>query len=112
QNNEFKEMDELVKQVDVLMMLRIQHERHEFKSTITTQEYLQQYGLTIEREKMMKANAIIMHPAPVNRNVEIDSCLVECPRSRIFKQMENGVYARMAIIKNALENRGYNFITT
>jgi aspartate carbamoyltransferase catalytic subunit len=112
QNNEFKEMDEFIKQVDVLMMLRIQHERHEFKSTITTQQYLQQYGLTIEREKMMKANAIIMHPAPVNRDVEIDTSLVECKRSRIFKQMENGVYARMAIIKDALENRGYNFITT
>ena len=53
--------------------------------------------------------AIIMHPAPVNRNVEIASDLVECSRSRIFKQMENGVFARMAILKNILEQKGFTF---
>lgn len=110
QNNLFKEMDELVQSVDVLMLLRIQHERHESKSIFSADEYLQQYGLTIAREKMMKPKAIIMHPAPVNRGVEIHTDLVECNRSRIFKQMQNGVYARMAIIKDALESRGYNFI--
>ena len=52
----------------------------------------------------MKPNAIIMHPAPVNREVEIDSDLVECRRSRIFKQMENGVYVRMAVIKKMCYN--------
>lgn len=44
-----------------------------------------------------------MHPAPINRGVEIDSDLVECSRSRIFKQMENGVFIRMAVLKNVLE---------
>ena len=44
-----------------------------------------------------------MHPAPVNRNVEIASELVECSRSRIFKQMRNGVYVRMSVLKNILE---------
>lgn len=58
----------------------------------------------------MKPSAIIMHPAPINRDVEIDSELVECDRSRIFKQMENGVYARMAILKSALEETGVEFI--
>ena len=48
--------------------------------------------------KLMKTNAIIMHPGPVNRDVEILSDLVEHPKSRIFKQMENGVYTRMAIL--------------
>ena len=51
----------------------------------------------------MKPGAIIMHPAPVNRGVEIAGDLVEHPRSRIFKQMENGVYVRMAAIRRSLE---------
>lgn len=50
-----------------------------------------------------------MHPAPINRGVEIDSDLVECERSRVFKQMQNGVFARMAILKEALEEKGFTF---
>jgi aspartate carbamoyltransferase catalytic subunit len=50
-----------------------------------------------------------MHPAPINRGVEIDTDLVECERSRVFKQMQNGVFARMAILKEALEKQGYTF---
>lgn len=52
----------------------------------------------------MKERAIIMHPAPVNRGVEIDDSLVESKQSRIFKQMENGVYIRMAVLKRAFQN--------
>jgi aspartate carbamoyltransferase catalytic subunit len=51
----------------------------------------------------MKENAIIMHPAPVNRGIEIADDVVECQKSRIFKQMTNGVYIRMAVIKEVLE---------
>ncbi|GAA0612877.1 aspartate carbamoyltransferase catalytic subunit [Virgibacillus siamensis] len=98
-------IDEAVEVCDVLMLLRIQHERHSRKSCDTF-SYLEKYGLTREREQKMKAHAIILHPAPVNRGVEIDSCLVECPRSRIFKQMENGVYIRMAIIQTLLQEWG------
>ena len=86
------------------MLLRIQHERHEASSE--TADYLEQYGLTKKREQMMKPNAIIMHPAPINRGVEIDSDLVECSRSRIFKQMENGVFVRMAVLKSVLQQFG------
>ena len=57
---------------------------------------MEQYGLTKERYRRLKDDAIVMHPAPVNRGVEIDSELVEAPKSRIFKQMENGMYLRMA----------------
>src|SRR5699024_3178300 len=95
-------MDKDVKISDVVMLLRIQHERHENKRTIT-ENYLESYGMTKSREKQMKKQAIIMHPAPMNRGVEIDSDLVECRRSRIFKQMENGVYMRMAIITKLLQ---------
>lgn len=69
-------------------------------------EYLKRYGLTKARAAMMKPHAIVMHPAPVNRGVEIDSDLVEAPNSRIFKQMSNGVLVRKAVIKRAL---GYTF---
>ena len=106
----FQQLDDLIGTVDVLMLLRIQHERHDQKSIFSIDEYLPKYGLTKAREKNMKPNAIIMHPAPVNRGVEIDSDLVECKRSRIFKQMENGVFARMAILKDVLESRGYHFM--
>lgn len=108
-NGTYLPFDELIKEVDVLMLLRIQHERHDAKMSFSAEEYHKKFGLTKEREKMMKTNAIIMHPAPINRGVEIDTDLVECERSRIFKQMENGVYARMAILKNALEQKGFEF---
>lgn len=109
-NGTYLQLDELLKEVDVLMLLRIQHERHDAKVTFSAEEYHKKYGLTKDREKLMKPKAIIMHPAPINRGVEIDSDLVECPRSRIFKQMANGVYARMAILKDALEEKGHQFI--
>jgi aspartate carbamoyltransferase catalytic subunit len=99
----YVEIDEAICTADVVMLLRIQHERHAQTLGLTKEEYHQIYGLTMEREKKMKANSIIMHPAPVNRNVEIASELVECSRSRIFKQMRNGVYVRMSVLKNILE---------
>lgn len=100
---EFMPIDEAIKQADVVMLLRVQHERHQQKESFTASEYHQRFGLTLEREKKMKPGSIIMHPAPVNRNVEIADSLVECKRSRIFKQMENGVYVRMAVLKRSLE---------
>lgn len=98
---EYEAIDQAITTSDVVMLLRIQHERHD--SSVETNDYLTQYGLTKEREQMMKPHAIIMHPAPINRGVEIDSELVECSRSRIFKQMQNGVFVRMAVLKNVLE---------
>jgi aspartate carbamoyltransferase catalytic subunit len=97
-------MDETVRIADAIMLLRIQHERHGVSHTIDN--YLDKYGLTKEREKKMKKHAVILHPAPVNRGVEIDTDLVECNRSRIFKQMNNGVYVRMAIITKLLKEWG------
>jgi aspartate carbamoyltransferase catalytic subunit len=97
-------MDEAIPFCDVVMLLRIQHERHEKKHE--TSSYLTQYGLTKERESKMQKHAIILHPAPINRGVEIDGDLVECSRSRIFKQMGNGVYIRMAILTHVLEEWG------
>lgn len=72
------------------------------KQTLKLMRYHEQYGLTKERYRRLKDDAIVMHPAPVNRGVEIDSELVEAPKSRIFKQMENGMYLRMAVIDKLL----------
>ncbi|MBY8912267.1 aspartate carbamoyltransferase catalytic subunit [Bacillus sp. YC2] len=93
--------DEAVAASDVVMLLRIQNERHQTESD--QQGYLEKFGLTVKRAENMKPHAIIMHPAPVNRGVEIDTTLVECRKSRIFKQMENGVFIRMAVLKRALQ---------
>ncbi|KFF26451.1 aspartate carbamoyltransferase catalytic subunit [Chryseobacterium vrystaatense] len=108
-NGTYLPVDQLISEVDVLMLLRIQHERHDAQMSFSAFEYHRKYGLTKEREKVMKKGAIIMHPAPINRGVEIDTDLVECERSRVFKQMQNGVFARMAILKEALEKEGYTF---
>jgi len=101
-NGAYEDIETAVETADVVMLLRIQHERHTAKEQRSALEYLHAYGLTKERERRMKEQAIIMHPAPINRGVEIDTDLVECERSRIFKQMENGVYIRMAVLKTVL----------
>jgi len=94
-------IDEAIEKSDTLMLLRVQHERHSNQQQI--HDYLLEYGLTQEREQNMKDGAIILHPAPINRGVEIDSELVEGSRSKIFTQMENGVYVRMAILLTILK---------
>lgn len=95
----YRPFDEAVEEADIMMMLRIQHERHSRDMEMTEEQYHRRYGLTLERERRMKPNSIIMHPAPFNRDVEIASELVEGKRSRIFKQMSNGVAVRMAVLK-------------
>ena len=99
---DWETLDEVIEEMDIIMLLRVQHERHDGGMELTKEQYHQQYGLTIEREQRMKEDAIIMHPAPFNRGVEIADEVVECKRSRIFKQMENGVYTRMAVLTNSL----------
>ncbi len=101
---EFKKFDDIVNDVDVCMLLRVQHERHTEKDTkakesFSKEEYHKNYGLTKERYKSLKENCIIMHPAPVNRDVEIDDSLVESEKSKIFEQMKNGMFMRQAILE-------------
>ena len=98
-------IDEIVNQVDVMMFLRVQHERHDGKESFSKESYHKLYGLTQERYNRLKDDAIIMHPAPVNRDVEIKDDLVEAPKSRIVAQMQNGVYVRMAIIEAILNGK-------
>lgn len=98
----FVSMEEALDGCDAVMLLRIQFERLTQNMNISKEEYHARYGLTLQRASSLKPGCIIMHPAPVNRGLEIDSQLVECPKSRIFKQMENGTYVRKAVIKRAL----------
>ena len=102
---DWEELDEVLEDMDIVMLLRVQHERHDGTMVLTKDEYHQKYGLTVEREKRMKEGAIIMHPAPFNRGVEIADEVVECNRSRIFKQMSNGVFIRMACLHRSLKNK-------
>ena len=96
-------LDEIIDKVDVVMLLRVQHERHTEKMHETVEQYHELHGLNAKRVEKMKENAIIMHPAPFNRNVEIADDVVECKKSRIFKQVQNGVYVRMAMLNLALD---------
>lgn len=98
-------IDELVDKVDVMMMLRVQHERHDGEESFSKEEYHREYGLTVERAEKLQDHAIIMHPAPVNRDVELADELVESYKSRIITQMSNGVFIRMAILEAVLHGK-------
>ncbi|HEL1119460.1 aspartate carbamoyltransferase catalytic subunit [Streptococcus equi] len=101
-------IDHIIDQLDVLMLLRVQHERHDGSQSFSKEDYHRQFGLTEERYRRLKDSAIIMHPAPVNRDVEIADHLVEAPKARIVAQMANGVFVRMAIIEAILNGRNEN----
>lgn len=94
-------IDDVIDKVDIVMLLRVQRERHETGNEVTG--YNQKFGMNNERLMKMKNEAIIMHPAPFNRGVELTDEIVECEKSRIFKQSENGVYIRMGVIYNAIK---------
>jgi aspartate carbamoyltransferase catalytic subunit len=94
-------LDAVLPQVDAIMMLRIQLERHE-SLELNARSYRDKFGLTNERLEKLAKHAIILHPGPFNRGVEIDDAVVEHPQSRIFKQMSNGVFTRMAILEWAV----------
>jgi len=102
-------VDDAIANADVVMMLRVQRERHPRKSDFDwssdsgKNKYFEAYGLTKERFSTMQENAIIMHPAPFNRDIEIDSDVVEDKKSMIFKQVRNGVAIRMALLERAIE---------
>ena len=98
-------LDEIVEKVAVMMLLRVQHERHDGKESFSKEGYHLEYGLTNERATRLQKHAIIMHPAPVNRDVELADELVESLQSRIVAQMSNGVFMRMAILEAILHGK-------
>ena len=103
----YVDFDEYISKVDVINMLRIQNERLEKDCKYNVQQYNKEFGLNNERLKKMKPNAIIIHPAPFNRNVEINDDVIESKPSRIFKQISNGVYIRMAVLLTILKGNNH-----
>ena len=101
-SSKFIPFKDVISEMDIIMLLRIQRERNAVKS-MSDSEYLENYGLTMDKVNAMKKDAIIMHPAPFNRNVEIADDVVECPKSKIFTQMNNGVYARCSILNHCFK---------
>lgn len=98
-------VDQLCKEMDVVMLLRVQHERlsAEENESFSKEAYFEKYGLNQDRVELMKDTTMIMHPAPINRGVEIADDVVECDKSYIFPQMSNGVFMRMAMIEAVLK---------
>lgn len=94
----YDRIDEAITGADVVMMLRIQHERMSDAYFPSLKEYSIQYGLTLRRLELAAGDAIVMHPGPVNRGIEISSEVVDSSRSLILDQVTNGVAVRMAIL--------------
>ena len=94
--NQTNHLDDVIEDMDVIYMLRVQLERMEGAAIPSRREYNRLYGLSLEREARMKDNAIICHPGPMNRGMEIDAEVADCARSRILNQVNAGVLTRMA----------------
>ncbi len=94
----FHNMEAGLKDVDVVMMLRIQMERQGKGFFPSTEEYFKKWGLTPERFSLAKDDAIVMHPGPMNRGIEITSEIADGPRSVILDQVTNGLAVRMAVM--------------
>jgi aspartate carbamoyltransferase catalytic subunit len=91
-------MEAGLKGADVVMMLRLQLERMTGAFVPSVREYYRFFGLNSEKLKFAKPNAIVMHPGPMNRGIEIDSDVADGPQSVIREQVEMGVAVRMAVL--------------
>lgn len=89
---------------DVVICLRIQHERLLKNEQIDLLKYHNEYGLTQKTIQYAKTDVMIMHPGPINRNVEIDSDIADSPQSFILRQVTNGVFMRMAILESLIDS--------
>ncbi len=98
----FNNLNRGLRDVDVIIMLRLQRERMQSALLPSKYEYFQSYGLTEERLKLAHPDAIVMHPGPINRNVEIDSSVADGKHSVILQQVSNGIAIRMAIMAMTL----------
>ncbi|NBO10077.1 MAG: aspartate carbamoyltransferase catalytic subunit [Methylophilaceae bacterium] len=94
----YHDMHAGLKDVDVVMMLRLQNERMAGAMLPSSQEYFKTYGLTLEKLALAKPDAIVMHPGPMNRGVEIDSAVADGKQSVILPQVTYGIAVRMAVM--------------
>ena len=98
-------MAEGLKDADVVMMLRLQRERMAGAFVPSVREYFRYFGLDAEKLKAAKDDALVMHPGPMNRGVEIASEIADGPQSVIQEQVEMGVAVRMAVMEALLDPR-------
>ena len=94
----FHDLDEGIRDCDVVIALRLQNERMSGALLPSSQEYFKNFGLTTSRLQMAKPDAIVMHPGPINRGVEIESAVVDGPQSVILNQVTFGIAVRMAVM--------------
>ena len=92
------DLDAVLAKSDVIMMLRVQQERMNAAYFPSVREYSRRYGLDVGRMAMLPEHAIVMHPGPMNRGVEIAAEVADSPRSTIVEQVANGVSVRMAVL--------------
>ncbi len=99
------DLREGLRDVDVIIMLRLQRERMRGAALPSEHEYYQLFGLTEDKLALAAPDAIVMHPGPINRGVEIDSTIADGPRSVILQQVSHGIAVRMAIMSRAMQPR-------
>ena len=100
----FDNIDKGLKGCDVIIVLRLQKERMIEADIPNEQEYFDNYGLTPERLALAKTDCLVMHPGPINRGVEIDSAVADCPQSIVLQQVTNGIAVRMAVMQILAQN--------
>ncbi|MCW9024842.1 MAG: aspartate carbamoyltransferase catalytic subunit [Gammaproteobacteria bacterium] len=98
----FHQVEQGLRDADVIIMLRLQRERMQGALLPSEAEYFANYGLTPDKLALAKPDAIVMHPGPINRGVEIDSTVADGPQSVILEQVTNGLAVRMAIMAMVL----------
>ena len=101
----YTDINEGLKDVDVIIMLRLQRERMQGGLLPSEGEFYRLFGLTEQRLALAHPEAIIMHPGPINRGVEIDSLVADCPRSMILNQVTYGIAIRMAVLSMAMSGQ-------
>ncbi len=99
------ELDAGLEDIDVVIMLRLQKERMQGALLPSEQEYYRLYGLTQDKLRAARPDAIVMHPGPINRGVEIESAVADGPQSVILDQVTNGIAVRMAVMSMAMSGQ-------
>ncbi len=105
----FSDIEEGLIDSDVIIMLRLQKERMTSAFLPSEREYFKCFGLTEERLNLAKPDAIVMHPGPINRGVEIESSIADGAQSVILQQVSNGIAVRMAIMAMTMQSSGDNY---
>jgi len=98
----FSDFDEAIEGCDAVVMLRLQKERMDFAAIPSEAEYFARYGLSRERLSRANEGCLVMHPGPINRNVEIADDVADGAQSLILEQVTNGVFMRMAVLAELL----------